>query len=94
MDADGADKVPAGSVRFSAAMGVDVAPDGALYVASRSGLSRVSRPFPVTKDGILEIPSKDGREVYCFDPPAATSAPWTGSAASSSGASPTTTRAG
>ncbi|HET6549463.1 MAG TPA: RHS repeat-associated core domain-containing protein [Solirubrobacter sp.] len=62
-----ADKVPPGSVRFEGAMGVDAAPDGSLYIASRNGLSRVSRPFPVTEDGLLAVPSKDGGEVYFFD---------------------------
>ena len=65
--AKNADKVPAGSVRFDAAMGVDMAPDGTLYVASGSGISRLSRPFPVTSDGLLAVPSKDGSEVYFFD---------------------------
>ena len=65
--ATGANRVPAGSVAFPGAMGVDVAPDGAMFVASQSGLSRVSRPFPVSQDGALTIPSKDGREVYFFD---------------------------
>ena len=65
--ANGADRVPAGSVRFNGAMGVDVAPDGSLYVASGSGLNRVSRPFPMTADGQLAVPSKDGGEVYFFD---------------------------
>ena len=65
--AKNADKVPAGSVRFDAAMGVDMAPDGTLYVASGSGVSRLSRPFPVTRDGLLAVPSKDGGEVYFFD---------------------------
>ena len=65
--AAGADRVAAGSVRFNGAMGVDVAPDGAMYVASQSGLSRISRPFPTTRDGLLAIPSKDASEVYEFD---------------------------
>ena len=60
-------RVPAGSVKFAGAAGVDLAHDGALYVASMSGLSRVSRPFPRSQDGKLAIPSKDGREVYRFD---------------------------
>jgi RHS repeat-associated protein len=66
-DADLADGVPAGSVRFAGAAGVDLAHDGSLYMASHSGLSRVSRPFPRTADGMLAIPSKDGREVYRFN---------------------------
>ncbi len=65
--ATGANRVPSGSVGFSGVMGLDVAPDGAMFVASQSGLSRVSRPFPVSQDGALTIPSKDGREVYFFD---------------------------
>ncbi len=60
-------RVPAGSVGFSGAAGIDVAHDGALYVTSMGGLGRVSRPFPRSQDGVLTIPSKDGREVYRFD---------------------------
>jgi RHS repeat-associated protein len=62
-----ADRVPAGSVRFNGAMGVGTAPDGSMFVASQSGLSRISRPFPTTKDGLLAIPSKDASEVYLFN---------------------------
>ena len=65
--AKNADRVPVGSVRFDGAMGVDVAPDGSLYIVSSSGLSRVSRPFPTTTGGELAVPSKDGAEVYFFD---------------------------
>jgi RHS repeat-associated protein len=65
--AKGADRVPAGSVRFNGAMGTDIAPDGSLYVASMSGVSRISRPFPETKDGLLAVPSKDASEIYMFD---------------------------
>ena len=35
--AKNADRVPVGSVRFDGAMGVDVAPDGSLYIVSSSG---------------------------------------------------------
>ncbi|HEX6022606.1 MAG TPA: RHS repeat-associated core domain-containing protein, partial [Solirubrobacter sp.] len=66
-NATGANRVPAGSVRFTGVMGLDIAPDGSTFVASPAGVSRISRPFPATRDGALSIPSKDGREVYFFD---------------------------
>ena len=54
--AAGASRVPAGSVHFDGAKGVDVAPDGALLIATQSGLNRVSRPFPSIADGALLDP--------------------------------------
>ena len=93
--ATNADRVPAGSVRFDAAMGIDIAPDGSLYSSPGSGLSRISRPFPTTATACWPIPSKDGGEVYFFDsnrpPPAHAGRPHR---RHRSGASPMTTTAG